>query len=150
MGEYDSALDVLSAISQDSWIFLSEKKWNETRVQKATLHLNKSTCFYKLKNWHAAIEEACACLTGNDLEEMKYVDPHLGGRLENADRKHGYMKVARVESKLPSATKTKAWIRLAKCYVQQGFPVRGKQALMKARELCDQNEVLPEISRLWK
>jgi tetratricopeptide (TPR) repeat protein len=149
--EYDLALEVLVAVLQDSSVTLSEKKFNEWVEVNGKLHLNKSTCYYKLKQWQPAIKEAAACLAGDEPEETKYVDPYIGGKIEHPDRKLGYVTVAYVEKRLPKITQAKAWFRMAKCYAQMGFPIRAQHIILKAREVSDGDKMMmEEISTLWK
>merc|ERR1719195_234085 len=151
--EYESALELLQAISQDKAIILSEKKMKDIVTLRSTIHLNRSTCYYKLKNWQKSVEEASKCLAGDDLEELKCNDPYLGGKVEHLDRKLGYINVAYVEHRLPKATQAKAWFRMSRCYVNLGYSDRAKQATTKARkacQACNDKQLLTEISQHWK
>lgn len=151
--EYESAIELLNAISQDNAIIVSEKKMSDIVTLRSTIHLNRSTCYYKLKNWQKSVEEASKCLAGDDLMELKCDDPYIGGTVEHLDRKFGYMNVAYVERRLPKATQAKAWFRMSRCYFNLGYPDRAKQATIKARDACqacDDKQLLSEISQHWK
>merc|ERR1719356_2165476 len=49
--EYDNALDQLLTVAYDKSIIVGKSKWNDIVVFRSLIHLNKSTCFFKLEEW---------------------------------------------------------------------------------------------------
>lgn len=144
--EYDNALEQLLTVAYDKSIIIGKKKWNDIIVFRSLVHLNKSTCYYKIKKWQKASEEALECLMGNVREEMMFTDPHIRAKVKQADRKNGYTNITYVEQRLPRITRAKAWFRMSQCYAQLDYLDRAKESLAKALEMCDDQQFLAEIS----
>ena len=91
-------------IAYDKSIVIGKKKWNDIVVMRSTLHLNKSTCFYKphpqltfleimeqgvfvprLKDWQQSLDAALECLVGNHRDEMLFTDPHIRQKLKESE-----------------------------------------------------------------
>jgi len=144
---YDDALEQLLTIAYDKSILIGKKKWNDVVVLRSTLHLNKSTCHYKLKDWQKSLDAALECLVGNHRDEMMFTDPHIRMKVKESERKHGHSGVTLLEFRLPKITRAKAWFRVSQCYGHLDFLDRAKDALAKALEACDDQGLIAEISQ---
>ncbi|CAJ1384807.1 unnamed protein product [Effrenium voratum] len=144
---YDDALEQLLTVAYDKSILIGKKKWNDVVVLRSTLHLNKSTCFYKLKDWQKSLDAALECLVGNHRDEMLFTDPHIRQKVKESERKHGHSGVTYVEFRLPRLTRAKAWFRASQCYGHLDFLDKAKDALAKALEACDDQALICEISQ---
>lgn len=147
LAEYDDALEQLLTIAYDKSIVIGKKKWNDIVVMRSTLHLNKSTCFYKLKDWQQSLDAALECLVGNHRDEMLFTDPHIRHKLKESERKSGHAGATLVEFRLPRITRAKAWFRASQCYGHLDFLDKAKDALAKALEACDDQGLIAEISQ---
>eukprot|EP00439_Symbiodinium_sp_Y106_P073440 s3674_g13.t2 len=166
LAEYDDALEQLLTIAYDKSIVIGKKKWNDIVVMRSTLHLNKSTCFYKphpqltfleimeqgvfvprLKDWQQSLDAALECLVGNHRDEMLFTDPHIRQKLKESERKSGHAGATLVEFRLPRITRAKAWFRASQCYGHLDFLDKAKDALAKALEACDDQGLIAEISQ---
>lgn len=144
---YDDALEQLLTIAYDKSILIGKKKWNDVVVLRSTLHLNKSTCHYKLKDWHQSLDAALECLVGNHRDEMVFTDPQIRQKIKESERKHGHTGVNLLEFRLPHMTRAKAWFRASQCYGHLDFLDKAKDALAKALEACDDQSLIAEISQ---
>eukprot|EP00438_Fugacium_kawagutii_P009481 Skav204854 [mRNA] locus=scaffold1883:155978:158961:- [translate_table: standard] len=147
-------------IAYDKSILIGKKKWNDVVVLRSTLHLNKSTCHYKLKDWQKSLDAALECLVGNHRDEMMFADPHVRQKVKEIlpqlcgnERKHGHSGVTLLEFRLPRITRAKAWFRVVlsnswieRCYGHLDFLDKAKDALAKALEACDDQGLIAEIS----
>ncbi|CAE7653026.1 unnamed protein product [Symbiodinium sp. CCMP2456] len=147
LAEYDDALEQLLTVAYDKSIVIGKKKWNDIVVMRSTLHLNKSTCFYKLKDWQQSLDAALECLVGNHRDEMLFTDPHIRHKLKESERKSGHAGATLVEFRLPRITRAKAWFRASQCYGHLDFLDKAKDALAKALEACDDQGLIAEISQ---
>lgn len=145
--EYECAHDQLLTVAHDKSIVIGKRKWNDVVVMRAMIHLNKSACHYKLKNWSPAADAAQECLMGNVREEMMYTDPTIRAKVKAAEKSHGKSEVAFLEEKLPKGTRSKAWFRLSRCYANLGHLDRAKEALAKAMEHCEDKQTLAEMNQ---
>jgi len=145
--EYDKALDQLLTVAHDKSITIGKRKWNDVIVLRSTLHLNKSTCHFKLQNWQKALDETLECLMGNMREEMMFTDPHIRQKVKTSERKDGHQAVTYVENRLPRATRAKAWFRASQCYAHMDYLERAKEALAKSLEMADDQQLLSELSQ---
>jgi len=116
-------------------------------VLRSTLHLNKSTCHYKLKQWQASLDAAMECLVGSHRDEMLFTDAHVRHKIKESERKNGHLGVTYVEHRLPRITRSKAWFRASQCYGHLDFIDKAKDALAKAIEMCDDSGLMAEISQ---
>lgn len=144
---YDDALEQLLTIAYDKSILIGKKKWNDVVVLRSTLHLNKSTCHYKLKEWQKSLEAALECLVGNHRDEMMFSDPHIRQKIKESERKNGHVGATLLEFRLPRITRAKAWFRVSQCYGHLDFLDKAKDALAKALEACDDQGLIAEISQ---
>mmetsp|Transcript_46802 Transcript_46802/g.138292 ORF Transcript_46802/g.138292 Transcript_46802/m.138292 type:complete len:386 (+) Transcript_46802:3-1160(+) len=147
MKEYDGALDQLLVVAYDKSIIVGKKKWNDVIVFRSTLHLNKSTCYFKMRDWRQAAAEATECITGNVRDEMMFADPHIRKKVKDAEKQTGACGVTLVEQRLPRTTRAKAWFRLSKCYVNLEHVEKAKEACAKALEMADDQATLAELSQ---
>ncbi|CAE7828752.1 unnamed protein product [Symbiodinium microadriaticum] len=120
-------------IAYDKSIVIGKKKWNDIVVMRSTLHLNKSTCFYKLKDWQQSLDAALECLVGNHRDEMLFTDPHIRHKLKESVR-------AKIGSRWGDP-------RGISCYGHLDFLDKAKDALAKALEACDDQGLIAEISQ---
>lgn len=140
--EYDNALDQLVTVAYDKSITIGKKKWNDIVICRSTLHLNKSTCYFKMKNWQKSLDEALQCLVGNVRDEMMFTDPLIRNKVKQEEQKTGSLSMLLVEDRLPKSTRSKAWFRVSKCYAQLKFLDRAKEALDKSLEVADADQQL--------
>ncbi|CAE7775332.1 unnamed protein product, partial [Symbiodinium pilosum] len=147
LAEYDDALEQLLTVAYDKSIVVGKRKWNDVVVMRSTLHLNKSTCFYKMKDWQQSLDSALECLVGNHRDEMLFTDPHIRHKIKESERKSGHSGVNLVEFRLPRTTRAKAWFRASQCYGHLDFLDKAKDALAKALEACDDQGMIAEISQ---
>uniref|UniRef100_A0A7S4QXF0 Uncharacterized protein n=1 Tax=Alexandrium monilatum TaxID=311494 RepID=A0A7S4QXF0_9DINO len=147
MKEYDMALENLLTVAYDKSVVLGKRKWNDVVIMRSTIHLNKSTCHYKLERWQQAADEANECLLGNVRDEQMFTDPHIRAKVKEAERKHGRSDVTLVEHRLPRPLRAKAWFRLSRCFAQILHLDRAKEAMAKALEMCDDDGLLAEMSQ---
>mmetsp|Transcript_116459 Transcript_116459/g.324545 ORF Transcript_116459/g.324545 Transcript_116459/m.324545 type:complete len:467 (+) Transcript_116459:100-1500(+) len=145
--EYDLALEQLLTVAYDKSITLGKRKWNDVVVMRSTIHLNKSTCHYKLERWKEAVEEANECLVGNIRDEQMFTDPHIRHKVKQAERKHGRSDITLLEQRLPRHVRAKAWFRLSRCYAHLEYMDRAKDALAKSLEMCEDPQFLAEMSQ---
>mmetsp|Transcript_2226 Transcript_2226/g.3845 ORF Transcript_2226/g.3845 Transcript_2226/m.3845 type:complete len:273 (-) Transcript_2226:24-842(-) len=147
--KYNEALDQLITVAHDKSIVLGQKKWNDVVVLRSMIHLNMSTCHFKLKEWEKSVSQALECLVGNMREESMMTDPHVRMKLKATERKQGTsgLHELTLEQRLPRPTRAKAWFRLSQCYANLDYVDRAKESLAKALEVCDDDKVLAEISQ---
>lgn len=144
--EYECALDQLLTVAHDKSIIIGKQKWNDVIVLRSTIHLNKSACQFKLKNWQGAADAALECLMGNIHEEMMFTDPAIRAKVKQSQQKHGNSDSPFLEQKLPKATRAKAWFRLSKSHANLGHLDRAKEALAKAKENQEDRQGLTEMN----
>lgn len=149
MQKYNEALDQLLTVAHDKSIVIGQKKWNDVVVLRSLIHLNLSTCHFKLKDWEKSATQAQECLVGNMREESMMTDPHLQLKLKGEARKKGTSGVHSLllEQRLPRLTRAKAWFRLSQCYANLDYIDRAKDSLAKALEACDDEQLLAETSQ---
>lgn len=147
MKEYDMALEDLLTVAYDKSIVLGKRKWNDIVVLRSTIHLNKSTCHYKLERWQDAADEAHECLVGNVRDEQMFTDPHIRAKVKQAEKKYGRSDVTLVEQRLPRALRAKAWFRLSRCYLHLEYVDKAKDTMAKALEMCDDDDLLGEMTQ---
>lgn len=147
--EYDSALDQLLTVAYDKSIIIGKQKWNDVVVMRSTLHLNKSTCHFKLRDWRAALAEAQACLTGSLREAMMCTDPQIRSKIKEAERKSGGETAlgALVEDRLPRQLRAKAWFRVSRCQAHLEYLDRAREALERAHAMCDDKQLASELDQ---
>lgn len=145
--EYDMSLECLITVAYDKSIVLGKRKWNDVVVMRSTVHLNKSTCHYKLERWQRAADEANECLVGNIRDEQMFTDPHIRNKVKQAEKNHGRSDVTLVEQRLPRPVRSKAWFRLSRCYTQLEYVDRAREAMAKALEMCDDDGLLAEMTQ---
>eukprot|EP00930_Biecheleria_cincta_P082310 TRINITY_DN72068_c0_g1_i1.p1 TRINITY_DN72068_c0_g1~~TRINITY_DN72068_c0_g1_i1.p1 ORF type:complete len:461 (-),score=109.46 TRINITY_DN72068_c0_g1_i1:132-1514(-) len=145
--QYDIALEGLLTVAYDKSILIGKKKMNDVIVLRSTLNLNRSTCFYKLKQWQDSLDSALECLVGSHRDEMMLTDAHVRHKVKESDRKHGHAGVTFIEQRLPRLTRAKAWFRASQCYGHLDYLDKAKDALAKALEMCDDEGLMAEISQ---
>jgi hypothetical protein len=145
--QYDIALEGLLTVAYDKSIVIGKKKMNDVIVLRSTLNLNRSTCFYKLKEWQDSLDSALECLVGSHRDEMMLTDAHVRHKVKESDRKHGHAGVTYVEQRLPRLTRAKGWFRASQCYAHLDYLDKAKDALAKALEMCDDEGLMAEISQ---
>merc|ERR1719401_979655 len=111
------------------------------------IHLNISTCHFKMCEWHKSAEHALQCLHGSIKEQLMWSDPHIRQKMKAAEKKDGTCSAPIGEHRLPRATRAKAHFRVCQCYTNSADLDRAKEAMAKALENCDDEILLAEISR---
>jgi len=144
--EYNKALEQLVTVAYDKSIVIGARKWNDVVILRSTIHLNMSTCHFKLQKWKLALEEALECLVGNVREQQMYTDPHVLAKIKKTSQKSGTLGVVLVEQRLPRVTRAKAWFRVAQCYTNLKYLDRSKEAIAKALEMCDDRQMMAELA----
>jgi len=144
--EYDACLELLLTVAYDKSIMIGNKKWNDIVCFRSLVHLNKSTCYFKMRDWTKANAEALECLMGNMRDEMMYTDPHIRAKVKASDRKHGHTGATLVEQRLPRSTRAKAWFRVSQCYARLEYLDRAREALAKSLEMADDQALLADLS----
>jgi len=147
LSDYDVTLEQLLTVAYDKTITVGRQKWNDVVILRSTVHLNKSTCHYKLKQWQKSLDEAMECLHGNIRDEMLFTDPHIRQKVKESDRRHGHLGVTFVEHRLPRLTRAKAWFRISQCYGHLEYLDKAKDALAKALETCDDPDLMPQLAQ---
>lgn len=145
--EYDSALDQLVTVAFDKSITIGKRKWHDVVILRSTIHLNKSTCYFKLQQWQKSLQEAMECLIGNAREELMLADPQIRQRVLQAQQESGEIALTLLEKRLPRMTRAKAWFRASLCHANLLFLDRARETLQQAIENCDDEQLQVELSQ---
>lgn len=136
--QYEEALMDCITLSGDPSIKLSKKKWVDIVIFRATVHLNKSTCYFKMRDYRQSCSCAVECIIGNAREQSMFSDPHIRKKLKTGERKEGTVGAqVLVEKRLPKWLRAKAWFRMSQCYCNLEYCDRAKEALAKSLEMAE-------------
>eukprot|EP00746_Dinoflagellata_sp_MGD_P167033 gnl/MRDRNA2_/MRDRNA2_97338_c0_seq1.p1 gnl/MRDRNA2_/MRDRNA2_97338_c0~~gnl/MRDRNA2_/MRDRNA2_97338_c0_seq1.p1 ORF type:complete len:543 (+),score=158.40 gnl/MRDRNA2_/MRDRNA2_97338_c0_seq1:100-1728(+) len=138
MKQYQEALNDCVTLNADPSIKLSKKKWIDIVIFRATIHMNKSTCWFKQRDYRQSCACAVECIVGNIREQSMFADYHIRQKLKKGERKEGTMgSQILVEQRLPRWLRAKAWFRMSQCYCNLEYCDRAKEALAKSLEMAE-------------